>query len=253
MPAALLGAAVSQIATLLILFFFDSEVLGIYSQAVAVLFIPLSQIGAAVSQVFFVRAAEAQREGSLGRLTYTIHRRLVAMALFPAAVAMLAGGDIFEFLFGATWRPSGEYLIYLAPWIFLSSIASPLTRLFDVLEKQKLELAATAAMLVVVVLALWAGGSTGRIELTMLFLGAAGSAVRAGQIVLLLKLAGLRPSEMTEPYGLYLAYAAVPLGLVGLVIGTSDSLLLTFGAAAAAGLMYGAVVVTRDRLLARRR
>lgn len=251
MPASLLGNTVSQVPVLLLLFFFNSEVLGIYSQAVAVLSIPLSQVGAAVSQVFFVRAVEASRAAELDQLSERVHRRLVAMAFFPACLVMIAGGDLFEFLFGATWRASGEYLIYLAPWIMLSTVASPLTRIFDVLERQKLELLTTALMLVVVTGALWAGGSTGSVERTLLYLGIAGSAVRAGQIVLLQRLAGVSVGRMVRPYLIYAAYSAIPLGIVALVA-ARGSLPLTFAAAAAAGLLYMAVVVKRDGLLERR-
>lgn len=251
MPAAMLGAGVTHAPSILLLFFFDSSVLGVYSQAFAVLLIPLSQVGGAVAQVFFVRAVEARRAGTLGSLSATVHRRLVSLALFPAGVAMIAAPDLFQFVFGETWRASGEYLLYLSPWIMLTVVSSPLTRLFDVLERQKLELLAAAAMLAVVSASLVAGGLSGNVERTLLFVGIGGAAVRLAQIVLLMRLSGVRYAQIVRPYAEYALLSVIPL-VVLTAAKLLDSLPLMLGTVVLVSTAYVGLILKRDGLLADR-
>jgi O-antigen/teichoic acid export membrane protein len=251
MPAAVLGAGVTHVPSILLLFFFDSSVLGVYSQAVAILLIPLSQVGAAVAQVFFVRAVEARRAGSLDGLSATVHGRLVSIALFPAGVAMIAAPDLFHFLFGETWRASGEYLLYLSPWIMLTVVSSPLTRLFDVLERQRLELLTAAAMLAIISGALVAGGLSGNVERTLLLVGVGGAVVRSAQIVLLMRLSGVRYVQIVRPYAEYALLSAIPLAVLA-ASKLLDSLPLTLGSVVLVSAVYAGFILKRDGLLADR-
>jgi len=250
-PAAMIAAGVSQIPALLLLYYFDKEVLGIYSQSFAVLLIPLSQVAMVISQVFFVRAVEARKAGTLATLSANVHRRTVLMAWIPTSILMLAGGDIFAFLFGSPWRPSGDYLLYLGPWILLTAISSPLTRLFDVLERQRYELVIAVGMFIVLTGAMILGGQTGLPERAILYLGLGGALVRTIQLVLLLRLAGVSVRTMIRPYLVYAAWSAPWLGLLHLVAVRVDGL-VTVLAATAVALLFAVHMVYRERLLHQR-
>lgn len=247
-PAAMISAGISQMPALLLLYFFDKEVLGIYSQAFAVLFIPMSQLGMTIAQVFFVRAVDARREGTLDVLSENIHRRMVMIVLPITAVLMVAGGDIFEFLFSGTWRPSGEYLLYLGPWILFTTVSSPLTRLFDVLERQRYELVIAVIMFAVLTGAMIAGGRTGNVITTMIYLGAGGAAVRVFSIFLLLRLAHVPIGGLVRPYVRYLAICSPMLVGLYFVAGSFGGFVTTATACAVLGL-FGLYVLRSENLL----
>ncbi len=199
-PAALVSALATRLPSLVLLGVFGAEFLGWFGQAFHILYIPLSLVGTAVGQVFFVEAVEARRSGSLHHETASIHTLLASCTVVPLAGICAAAPDVFGFVFGADWRPAGEYAVYLAPWIALSAIGSPLTRVFDVLEQQRRDLAVNIVMFSVV------GGALVYISLFsdplqgVLILGVAGAVSRVIQIAMALRSAGLSPGESFRPY-----------------------------------------------------
>lgn len=248
MPAAMISGLITRLPILFIPEFFGMAVLGQYSRGFSILFVPLSLLAASIAQVFFVRAVEANRDGSLSTFTGNVHSRLVLMAFWPTAVLMVAGGDIFATLFGEAWREGALYLRYVGPWILLTAVASPLTRLFDVLERQRLELLITIISLLVIGGALWLGSQHSDIHLLLQYLGIGGAAVRLGQILWLLALAGCSPLTMARPYVRYLLVGA-PL-LAGVWAATLLGIpLLTTAAGAFGGLVFLTIVMHQERLL----
>lgn len=248
MPAAMISGLITRLPILFIPEFFGMAVLGQYSRGFSILFVPLSLLAASIAQVFFVRAVEANRDGSLSSFTGNVHSRLVLMAFWPTAVLMVAGGDIFATLFGEAWREGASYLLYVGPWILLTAVASPLTRLFDVLERQRLELLITILSLLVISGALWLGSQHGDIHLLLQYLGIGGAAVRLGQILWLLALAGCSPLTMARPYVRYLLVGA-PL-LAGVWATSLMGIpMLTTAAGALGGLVFLTIIMHRERLL----
>ncbi len=248
MPSTLLSALLTRMPFFLLLPFFGQSVVGLFGLAFNAMLIPLSLVGAAVAQVFFVHAAEAHRDGTLAGLTATVHRRLVMIGLFPTLALLLAGPDVFDFVFSAAWRTSGRYVQYLGPWLFLSAVASPLTRLFDVLERQRLDLAVSLGMFVVLAAALYAGARTGDADVCLAALGLAGGAARAAQIVILTRLSGVSWGALARPYLRYLIFGLPGLLLLGVSL-TFHRPVLTTAAFAGAGATYVLLVLRRDRLL----
>lgn len=250
MPSALLNALVTRLPVLFLPFYFDLTTLGYFGRAFTVLAVPLSLIGGAVAHVFFVHAAEAHRAGTLATLTQSIYGRLVLVGLFPTLALLLAGPDLFDFVFGDPWREAGRYVQYLAPWLFLAAVASPLTRLFDVLERQRTDLTLSVILFAAQALALIVGGLSGRVMLTMLLIGVVGALTRVLHVAVLLRLAGVGLREGFTPYrryalpclaGLLPAALVLPLGLPW----------LTTLAVAAGGAGYAAFALRTDGLFTR--
>lgn len=247
-PSALLSAFVARLPLLLLPQFFNEAVLGLFGLATNVLSVPLSLIGGAVAQVFFVHAAEANRSGGLANLTRTVHTRLVMIGIFPALALILAGPDVFGIVFGAPWREAGRYAGYLAPWLFLTSVASPLTRLFDVLERQRADLATSTLMFLLLATALLAGGMSGDLYRTLFYVGLAGAGVRLVQILVMLSLAGLRKRDMALPYVKYGLYGLITLAPV-LVAYRYQQPWLMLILTSLGGMSYYGFVIWRDKLL----
>lgn len=250
-PSVLLATLGSRLPVLLLPFFFEAAVIGRFGRAFAVLAIPLGLVGGAVARVFFVHAAEARREGRLAEVTGTVHRRLVMLGLFPTLALLLAGPDVFEVVFGAPWREAGRYVQWIGPWLFLAVTAASLTSIFDVLERQRLDFLTSLLISLSLATALVAGGRTGDVRTTLLLVGAVGSGTRVVQLVVLLRLAGVRAGEALRPYARYLLFGAPGLLLVATAL-SLDAPWLTAAALAGAGLLYGGLVLWKDRLLEHR-
>lgn len=247
-PAAALNAVVARLPVLLLPIYFSLETVGLFGRAFVALAVPLSLIGTAVSQVFFVHAAEAHREHRLGEFTRTVHARLVMIGIFPTLMLIAVGPELFAFVFGPEWREAGVFEQYLAAWFFAGGVASPLTRLFDVLERQRTELLISLATFVALASALVIGGRTGDILLTMALMSLAGVLIRILHIYTMMRLAYVRGRHTLAPY---LKYAAIsiPLVLPAFFVRGVFPLWGIAATAAAGGVLYLAVVVWRDRLL----
>lgn len=125
-----------QLPPLLFAAFFSSSGAGIYMLAHRVLAMPMTLIGRAIADVFFSHAADAERENRLAPLAAGIHENLAHIAMPPALILVLAGPELFTLVFGASWQQAGEFAQWMAPWIYLVFVTSPLGMLFSVLEKQ---------------------------------------------------------------------------------------------------------------------
>ncbi|GMQ81201.1 MAG: hypothetical protein BMS9Abin05_0632 [Rhodothermia bacterium] len=251
MPAAFISMLGLRLPFLVLAYFFSLETVGYFGRAFNVVFIPLSLIGAAIAQVFFVRAVEANRDGTLAVITEIIHKRLVFLAWFPVTVIMVAGPEIFQFLLGETWRMSGVMARYIAPWILFSAVASPLSRLFDVLERQQMEFATNLAMFVVVATGLIYGGLTGDLIFTLQLLAIGGTVVRIWQIVILMRMAGVGVRAFIKPYFRYALLSLPWLALTGAAVTWSNPAIITL-VGTVGGIAFLASVVFSEGLFVSR-
>ena len=248
MPAAMISALGTRLPVLVLAAYFTLETVGEYGMAIKLLFIPLSFIGVAVGQVFFVRATAAFRIGKLSDISATIHNRMVMMVIMPTLLVIAAGPNLFEFLLGQQWRASGEMIQYLAPWIFFTSVASPLTRLFDVMERQRLELITNIAIIAVIATALGVGIYLDDVTSTLILVGVSGALIRIVQMVTVLVMAGVDMLSILYPYTRYGLYAS-PLALLVWGISQYYSPFLSTVTAVLAAFCYVALVVVRDGYL----
>ena len=247
MPSSLLNTVLGRLPVLLLPVYFGWDVTGLYGRAFAVLAIPLSLIGTAVAQVFFVDGATAHRENRLAGFTESVHARLVMVGMFPCMLLIAAGPELFAFVFGAGWRAAGVYEQYLACWFFLSAVASPLTRLFDILELQRAELGISIGSFLLLAAALFWGGNTGNVLLTMGLLAGAGAFARIFQIAAMLKFAKV---SLRRAGGAYIRYALIalpPVACVWLARGLWPAWAVAL-TAIAAGAAYFGFVVWREKM-----
>lgn len=244
-PAAMISALGTRLPILVLAIYFSLETVGEYGRAVNLLFVPLSFVGVAIGQVFFVRAVQAHRHHRLYDISATIHERMVMLAILPAAVMMVGGPGIFAFLLGEDWRASGEMIRYLAPWIFLTSVSSPLTRLFDVMERQRLELILNLIIFGVLAAALIIGGATQSLTTTLLMLGIGGAVVRFIQLTIILRLADVDLAQIVWPYLRYGFFCLPWLVIVGVASAWFSPFLTTL-CSIIAGAGYLATVIIRD-------
>ncbi|MEM1042640.1 MAG: oligosaccharide flippase family protein [Bacteroidota bacterium] len=238
MPSGFLNTLSMQLPAFLLLAFFAPDVLGLYVLAYGTLAVPMQLVGGAVGQVFFVRAAEARREGALGALTQTVFARLSAFGLFPLAAMLLAAPSAFAVVFGDAWREAGVFAQLLAPWLYFSFVSAPLSALFDVLEQQPSELAFNVALVIARAAALVLGGQSGSALVAVGLFGAVSAAGWLVHTVWMLRWGQADVREAVRAVGRHALVAAGPLALVGAAVWGLGSDLAVTGVLIAAAVLW---------------
>ncbi len=249
---ALLNAGSLQMPPLLIAATFGPAAAGFYALANRVLKSPAGTIGGALNNVFLSRAARAARDGTLGQLTSRLHAELSLLALAPLATLALLAPDLFALGFGESWRPAGEFGRWLTLVAYAAVVGSPLTMLFTVLERQRLELRFQMLLFAMrlggLALGAWLGGALLAVALFSVasLLWTAALLVWVGRIV---GDAGRLWMQCSVAVGA----AALVSAPVVVARSMDDSLAATAFGLAATVALYGALVAARARALARLR
>ena len=191
-PASLLNQAGARLPPLALAAAFGPAAVGQFALALAAVAVPVGIVADAVGQVFYVRAGEAHRAGRLGPLVEAVHARLSAVAAVPVVAVAVLGPDLFAAVFGEPWRAAGDAARVLAPWLWLSSVAPPLTRAFDVTERQGAELASGLATAGLIGAGLAVGTASGDLGTALAALSVAGTLARALQIGWTFRVSGAR-------------------------------------------------------------
>lgn len=138
----------TELPAILFAALFSPAAAGIYMLAHRVLAMPMQLLGKAIADVFFSSASEARRRGDLRLLVTTVHGKLAYIAMPPALVLIAVGPDLFASVFGGEWRQAGQFAQWMAPFLYFNFIASPISTLNSILEKQAQALTFQTALLV---------------------------------------------------------------------------------------------------------
>jgi O-antigen/teichoic acid export membrane protein len=249
--SALLNTASQQMPVLLLSFYFSPKIVGFFALGKTVLSIPMSMVGAAISQVFFQKASEAHNHiGNLSEVVEEVFKRLVSIGIFPILLLTLIGQDIFIVAFGAPWSEAGVYMQILGLWIFFQFISSPISTLFAVLEKQSYGLFFNVLLFCTRAVSLIVGGMTGNVRLTLFLFATTGIACygflcfwlisKAGVSILRTLFHIIKYSICSSPLLIIIAVAKYPLG-----VQETGVMLLGLGSL----LLYYALVIKSDEEL----
>jgi len=141
LPSSLLNAVVSQLPLFMIGMHHGVWAAGLFALTQRVLSAPISLIASSVLEVFKRQAVvEFQTVGNCRACYRATFRTLLLLALGPSLILFLFSPQLFSWIFGAEWRPAGELARILAPLYFLNFLASPLSYVFSVVGRQKMEL-----------------------------------------------------------------------------------------------------------------
>lgn len=138
LPRALLHYIALQLPVLALTPAFGTHQVGFWGMAILLSFTPISLISRAINQVMFQRVADWVRE-KLPLAKYFRRFTLVTLAIAtPVAIGLyFILPWLTQWLLGAEWRPSGELIRYLLPWIIVSLLTASCSYLSDVFMKQK--------------------------------------------------------------------------------------------------------------------
>lgn len=206
---ALINTASHQLPYLLFAGAFGAAATGSYALAHRITTLPMSLVGSAIAQVFFPTASEAHRTGGIGDLVIDAHRRLAYIGLPPIFLLMIVGPELFAVVFGAVWRDAGEFVRWMAPWLYLAFVSSPISTVFLVLERQK-ELLIFQSILFLgrflgIAIGIWSGG----IYLAIVIFSVVSAFCYAGLLFWINSLCGNDPRGILVP-----TFSAIAVGLL---------------------------------------
>lgn len=239
-----------QLPPFMLAFYFTSAIVGHYSFANQILALPVTLIGGATSQVFFQKASEVKNEnGNFKELVGEVHRKLILIGVFPLIVFMIVGEDLFTFFLGAEWYSAGIYAKILAPWLFIRFMYSPISSVFDILEKQNIELIFNILIICSIFATLFIGGSYNDPILGLILLSIVGVILWSCANFYLLRISGVQLREEVTYFAKYLLIAiliSIPLALVNYLSATIYVILFV---SMVLSIIYYSVVIYQDHTL----
>ena len=93
----------------------------------------------------------------------------------PTIILMLSGPALFALVFGDQWREAGRFAQWMAPWVYMVFVTSPLSQLFSVLEKQAQGLVFNTVLFTTRTGGLLLGASRGDLMLAVALFSVAGA------------------------------------------------------------------------------
>ena len=125
----------------LLYYFYDLKVVGLYFLAMKLVKVPTSLILSSISYVYNQQASDLinqHRYQKVFDLTRTLQFK-IALYLLPFLILLsFLAPTAFDLVFGDNWRASGELIKYFAVFIFFNGIYSPISQIGNFLEKQNI-------------------------------------------------------------------------------------------------------------------
>lgn len=141
LPSSLLNTMVGQLPLFMIGIHHGALAAGLFALTQRVLAAPTALIATSILEVFKRQAVnEFESVGNCVAVYRSTFKALVLLALPPTLVLLLFSPALFGWLFGDDWRAAGDLARILAPLCFLNFVASPLSYVFFVAGKQRMEL-----------------------------------------------------------------------------------------------------------------
>jgi len=183
---------------LLIGFFFDGRIVGLYFMGFRLLNLPLRVIGGAIGDVFFEKGVREHNAGAADTIVKVT--RILCLMTLPISVAFLLLAPAgFELFLGPEWREAGIYLQILTPMFAFRFISGPIARAFTIYEKQRAGLMWQIGNLFISCFSISIGGMFGSIFLALSLYSAMTSMMYFIMLLLCLKYAGSSLKDVFLP------------------------------------------------------
>jgi len=141
LPAGLLNTAAGRFPLFLIGAKYGLFAAGLFALTERILTAPISLLAASVLEVFKRQSVhEYQTLGNCKEAFRSTFKALVVLGAGPALFIFVFAPELCAWVFGNPWREAGEFARILAPLYFLNFVVSPLSYVFFVAGKQKVEL-----------------------------------------------------------------------------------------------------------------
>lgn len=141
LPADLLNVVAGKLPLFMIGLKFGLLEAGLFALTQRVLAAPISLLAASVLEVFKRQSVHEWQTFGNCRDAYThTFKALALLGAIPTILMVVFAPTLFALIFGESWRQAGEYARIMSPLYFLNFIASPLSYVFYVVGKQRVDL-----------------------------------------------------------------------------------------------------------------
>ena len=137
LPSSFTTELYSNLFSVLLSSLYNVALLGHYYMAQRVLGLPSALLGVSIGQVFFQSAVKEREKTGQARVIFrsTVKKLfLIALPFFVALFFIVE--DLFAFVFGENWRVAGTYSQILIPIFFVRLLATPVSMINTVFERQ---------------------------------------------------------------------------------------------------------------------
>ena len=137
LPSSFTYQLYTNLFSMLLSSLYSVTLLGHYYMAQRVLGLPSSLLGVSIGQVFYESAVKEKEKTGKARVVFknTI-KKLFFIALPFFAILFFVVEDLFALVFGESWRVAGTYSQILIPVFFVRLIATPVSMINTVFERQ---------------------------------------------------------------------------------------------------------------------
>jgi len=141
LPSSLLDTLAGSISLPLVVYLYGLSAGGSYSLVSRVLALPAVLITANVADAFHSRAALISQKNpvALPGLVKRMAGLLLFIGICPAAILVVFGPRLFEWVFGSKWVEAGVMAGWIAPWFLAQFVVNPLSRVVLVVGRQKVK------------------------------------------------------------------------------------------------------------------
>jgi O-antigen/teichoic acid export membrane protein len=168
-PAGLMNVLSNQIPIYVLSIYFGGAVVGFFALTQRVLGAPISLISASILDVFKQRASnDYVTYGNCRDIFIKALVGLLVVSIIPFALFYYGAPKIFEIIFGKDWIIAGEYAQILTIMFFFRFIASPLSFVIYIAEKQKYDLIWQSLLFGATVVSMFAGVYLNNVKIALL-------------------------------------------------------------------------------------
>jgi O-antigen/teichoic acid export membrane protein len=168
------NTASGQMPVLLLSSLFNTAAAGFFTLTQRVMAAPMSLIAKALGDVFRQEASQTYaHQGQCKAIYQRTFKRLLLIAVLPFACFCFVAPTLFDWVFGSEWRVAGEYAQILTPMAFLQFITSPLSSMYMIAEKQRIDLLWQIGLLALVLASFFWGENFSSEKIALSFLSAA--------------------------------------------------------------------------------
>ncbi len=194
--SALLQRMSMELPVLMFGFFFSPAAVGYFALSQRMLHQPIDILGTGLANSYFQRTSEYYRNGrNLSRISERFAYVLMAAVSLPLLLLGTAGAEIFSLAFGEKWQEAGFYAQLLAPMYITTFLFRPISKLFDVLEKQRAAFAFNSLFFATTIVSLIPGGLLKNPTLSIGLYSFSTTVIVTTRIVWLLSQIGISPRK----------------------------------------------------------
>lgn len=169
LPAEFINVVSNQFPVIVIGKYFGGTILGNYALLDRILNAPISLMGRSVLDVFKQKASEDYiTKGNCKSIFVKTLKTLSILSIIPTLLLFLLAPYVFGFIFGSEWQMAGEFARILSVLFFFKFIASPLSYMFNIAEKQHLDMVWQIGLFIVTALSFYIGIRQDSIKLALI-------------------------------------------------------------------------------------